>query len=191
MRKSAPLFCALLLSLSARRAWIEMCIVSLNYKEVLSLSARRAWIEIMMYDTSPLMQCVALRKESVDRNVLLVNGGVLLSSSLSARRAWIEIHSAATLRLWACPSLSARRAWIEILISTRQVCLICVALRKESVDRNGLGFRHYCDDVSSLSARRAWIEIRITRKQWRVASSSLSARRAWIEMKVSLMLICG
>ena len=35
-----------------------------------------------------------------------------------------------------------------------------VALRKESVDRNGLGFRHYRDDVSeSLSARRAWIEI--------------------------------
>ena len=22
-----------------------------------------------------------------------------------------------------------------------------VALRKESVDRNGLGFRHFCDDV--------------------------------------------
>ena len=37
--------------------------------------------------------------------------------------------------------------------------LIGVALRKESVDRNGLGFRHYRDDVSSLSARRAWIEI--------------------------------
>ena len=35
-------------SLSARRAWIEMCDVSLNYKEVL----------------------VALRKESVDRNKL-------------------------------------------------------------------------------------------------------------------------
>ena len=35
------------LSLSARRAWIEIfCDVSLNYKEVLSLSARRAWIEI-------------------------------------------------------------------------------------------------------------------------------------------------
>ena len=34
-----------------------------------------------------------------------------------------------------------------------------VALRKESVDRNGLGFRHFRDDVSSLSARRAWIEI--------------------------------
>ena len=34
------------MSLSARRAWIEIG-VSLNYKEVLqSLSARRAWIEI-------------------------------------------------------------------------------------------------------------------------------------------------
>ena len=33
-------------------------------------------------------------------------------------------------------SLSARRAWIEILVSARQVCLTCVALRKESVDRN-------------------------------------------------------
>ena len=27
------------------------------------------------------------------------------------------------------------------------------------MDRNGLGFGHYRDDVSSLSARRAWIEI--------------------------------
>ena len=34
-----------------------------------------------------------------------------------------------------------------------------VALRKESVDRNGLGFGHFRDDVPSLSARRAWIEI--------------------------------
>ena len=34
-----------------------------------------------------------------------------------------------------------------------------VALRKESVDRNGLGICYYRDDVPSLSARRAWIEI--------------------------------
>ena len=38
-----------------------------------------------------------------------------------------------------------------------------VALRKESVDRNGLGFRHYRDDFASLSARRAWIEIDVIR----------------------------
>ena len=48
MRKSAPLFCALLLSLSARRAWIE--------KSELNSS----WISSI----------VALRKESVDRKGL-------------------------------------------------------------------------------------------------------------------------
>ena len=57
---------------------------------------------------------VALRKESVDRNYQSNAVDQILPGSLSARRAWIEI-----------------------LISTRQVCLICrVALRKESVDRN-------------------------------------------------------
>ena len=46
MRKSAPLFCALLLSLSARRAWIE--------------------IRQLTHHQSDYH--VALRKESVDRN---------------------------------------------------------------------------------------------------------------------------
>ena len=79
------------LSLSARRAWIEIracittitiytvalrkesvdrnfrCDVSLNYKEV-SLSARRAWIEIIMFVNLRVLDGVALRKESVDRN---------------------------------------------------------------------------------------------------------------------------
>ena len=55
-------------SLSARRAWIEIFDVSLNYKEVLSLSARRAWIEISLVGFCCLFGLVALRKESVDRN---------------------------------------------------------------------------------------------------------------------------
>ena len=42
--------------------------VSLNYKEVLSLSARRAWIEMALLEVIPLGDPVALRKESVDRN---------------------------------------------------------------------------------------------------------------------------
>ena len=56
---------------------------------------------------------VALRKESVDRNVNLrvVDGSK--SSSLSARRAWIEIANN-----------------LNMLFSAE------VALRKESVDRN-------------------------------------------------------
>ena len=35
----------------------------------------------------------------------------------------------------------------------------CVALRKESVDRNDMGFGHQLAMQPSLSARRAWIEI--------------------------------
>ena len=56
---------------------------------------------------------VALRKESVDRNhvVLVVPSG-----------CWL--------------SLSARRAWIEILVYLALIRYLVVALRKESVDRN-------------------------------------------------------
>ena len=56
-----------------------------------SLSARRAWIEMLASRLIDMSAAVALRKESVDRNVNLrvVDGSK--SSSLSARRAWIEI----------------------------------------------------------------------------------------------------
>ena len=69
MRKSAPLFCALLLSLSARRAWIEILYYGddLTFSE--SLSARRAWIEMRAFREVFGIPYVALRKESVDRNV--------------------------------------------------------------------------------------------------------------------------
>ena len=56
-----------------------------------SLSARRAWIEIHSLHHRAAGRMVALRKESVDRNVLFVLHGVDDGKSLSARRAWIEI----------------------------------------------------------------------------------------------------
>ena len=56
---------------------------------------------------------VALRKESVDRNI---NADVSYSIIVK--------------------SLSARRAWIEIVTSIFIVVISSVALRKESVDRN-------------------------------------------------------
>ena len=84
---------------------------------------------------------VALRKESVDRNVIRITTIDGIIESLSARRAWIEM----------CPG----KIWSTAL---------AVALRKESVDRNGLGICHYRDDFAeSLSARRAWIEIILSR----------------------------
>ena len=79
----------------------------------MSLSARRAWIEILYGAISNVWDCVALRKESVDRNPLMC-----------------------TIRQMPLTSLSARRAWIEIGASHNFCIFLSVALRKESVDRN-------------------------------------------------------
>ena len=57
------------MSLSARRAWIEISgsVIS-GTIGVKSLSARRAWIEIECRHGRRCPHRVALRKESVDRN---------------------------------------------------------------------------------------------------------------------------
>ena len=80
----------------------------------MSLSARRAWIEITMRRDFKVLGLVALRKESVDRNILLIPLITLLITSLSARRAWIEIIVILRKTNTPSKSLSARRAWIEI-----------------------------------------------------------------------------
>ena len=79
---------------------------------------------------------VALRKESVDRNM-----------KKGAKNERTQ------------KSLSARRAWIEIVEPTAQALEPQVALRKESVDRNPHTEDLIHWDFWSLSARRAWIEI--------------------------------
>ena len=57
-------------SLSARRAWIEIPIVPAELTTLVkSLSARRAWIEISGTAWVQEFPKVALRKESVDRNL--------------------------------------------------------------------------------------------------------------------------
>ena len=57
----------------------------------MSLSARRAWIEIVNTADQEARKRVALRKESVDRNSENPMIRVDKVPSLSARRAWIEI----------------------------------------------------------------------------------------------------
>ena len=79
----------------------------------LSLSARRAWIEIIRAGPHGLGPTVALRKESVDRNTNMMESSRAANWSLSARRAWIEMSRAPVPHL-PMASLSARRAWIEI-----------------------------------------------------------------------------
>ena len=60
-------------------------------KKIPSLSARRAWIEIILTVMEIRYQIVALRKESVDRNLKPLERPCKSIQSLSARRAWIEI----------------------------------------------------------------------------------------------------
>ena len=92
MRKSAPLFCALLLSLSARRAWIEIpagCwrdarrAVALR-KESVDRNNRR-------FRAVQNTQIVALRKESVDRN--LKRSKVMKNRRVALRKESVDRNS--------------------------------------------------------------------------------------------------
>ena len=77
----------LLRSLSARRAWIEIIVGGVKAQYDKSLSARRAWIEIGLFGVDTLSYQVALRKESVDRNVrLLASGSCLVGRSPQGER---------------------------------------------------------------------------------------------------------
>ena len=147
---------------------------------------------------------VALRKESVDRNILPIPTSQTSLRSLSARRAWIEIQS-----LWPsyrCTVVALRKESVDRNSTGSANFRACiVALRKESVDRNlWWGVRKAVGSLS-LSARRAWIEI-VYPGTWSgsilvalrkesvdrnfdtmqiviIVMQSLSARRAWIEMR--------
>ena len=78
---------------------------------------------------------VALRKESVDRNQVCIVTGRLLQVAL--RKESVDRNKATTLnRYHFTTSLSARRAWIEIRNDAILSVWVSVALRKESVDRN-------------------------------------------------------
>ena len=101
------------LSLSARRAWIEIEVENGFAGVLLSLSARRAWIEIWAWGRPAPGAEVALRKESVDRN----NFGCL--------------HYNITVMV------ALRKESVDRNPRRQQAFnAIDVALRKESVDRN-------------------------------------------------------
>ena len=104
----------------------------------MSLSARRAWIEISRAPPTVDPLAVALRKESVDRNwyssriIMLVLGVALRKESVD-RNGLLPKNTTGTPS-----SLSARRAWIEIGVLDFAPGEVFVALRKESVDRNSV-----------------------------------------------------
>ena len=192
MRKSAPLFCALLLSLSARRAWIEILASRLSDMSDASLSARRAWIEIIDYIIDYVNDAVALRKESVDRNRLVAGSLITLGGSLSARRAWIEIS--VSLNRLGNNLVALRKESVDRNDNGNAVAVSdLVALRKESVDRN-LTWHCMSEDVS-VALRKESVDRNLKRsKTMKNRRKSLSARRAWIEIitrtKIAIGCVC-
>ena len=95
--KTMLVFWEILLSLSARRVWIEILDVCSGYDVIMSLSARRVWIEILLpslllswyYRHSPRGGC-GLKSSGF-------NTGSVSIQSLSARRVWIEIWKGRSL----------------------------------------------------------------------------------------------
>ena len=82
---------------------------------------------------------VALRKESVDRN-LLFRAAVGSLIMVALRKESVDRNDTVQVVIVIVyASLSARRAWIEMIVIINLGLLLSVALRKESVDRNDLG----------------------------------------------------
>ena len=107
------------------------------YKQHQSLSARRAWIEIGRSRPRCSASCVALRKESVDRNGVCAKDITDKKQSLSARRAWIEIGAVTHMQIGIMVAL--RKESVDRNRKSTPGIFCCnVALRKESVDRNGV-----------------------------------------------------
>ena len=104
---------------------------------------------------------VALRKESVDRNIGVGTTRARRGVSLSARRAWIEIEI--PVGWWKMQTVAHRKESVDRNVKPLRELLArgTVALRKESVDRNAAAAEIIRRVAASLSARRAWIEIRI------------------------------
>ena len=171
---------------------------------MMSLSSRRAWIEIHW---GILQQaCIRSRSPHGERGLKSRWTGTdaVITASLSSRRAWIEIAIVRNIKACLYQSLSSRRAWIEIIICTHSLYASSVALLTESVDWNWNILSNIIYLMLSLSSRRAWIEITPkcvqeetkvvalltesvdwnsnSSKTYEILSRSLSSRRAWIEI---------
>ena len=111
----------------------------------------------MHYDNYNL-HCVALRKESVDRNPPVDTSSVNVSVAL--RKESVDRNTNFHLASLFDLPVALRKESVD----RNMLCLLFrvavgVALRKESVDRNCRN--RFCPTCQwrSLSARRAWIEI--------------------------------
>ena len=102
----------------------------------LSLSARRAWIEINRAEIAKTSNAVALRKESVDRNC---HHSLNLPSSpmVALRKESVDRNRSSIKRAIGGIKVALRKESVDR--NAKRLALswaVSVALRKESVDRN-------------------------------------------------------
>ena len=133
------------------------------------------------------MKSVALRKESVDRNLAVwavehAYQVALRKESVDRNTLWEVLNLDRWLVALRKESVDRNLTWHCIRED------VSVALRKESVDRNCELPSKAGEFLMSLSARRAWIEICGGACGRLLALSSLSARRAWIEICIMGMI---
>ena len=98
---------------------------------------------------------VALRKESVDRNLSMGLDGRFKLVALRKESVDRNLYYGDDLA-FSDGSLSARRAWIEIVTRYKPTPKPVVALRKESVDRNSSGAK--ADSVSNVALRKESVD---------------------------------
>ena len=101
-----------------------------------SLSARRAWIEIFISREMSLIRPVALRKESVDRNIQDDNISVWARVALRKESVDRNIDTGGNDNGNAKVALRKESVDRNSLMTNVVACSSGVALRKESVDRN-------------------------------------------------------
>ena len=104
---------------------------------------------------------VALRKESVDRNMLFLSFPVVAGVALRKESVDRNANPGSTTLTFP---VALRKESVDRNRQCRNSQNINrgVALRKESVDRNPDTHQRDAECLKSLSARRAWIEILVT-----------------------------
>ena len=106
------------------------------YESIMSLSARRAWIEMVSLDPVVIHGTVALRKESVDRNGCLLDWDAI--GYVALRKESVDRNSRVR-DCGQCGRVALRKESVDRNVdATLLKASKTVALRKESVDRNVL-----------------------------------------------------
>ena len=148
---------------------------------ILSLSLRRAWIEIII--VSPFADALRCRSPYGERGLKCRHGELCrpIAESLSLRRAWIEIFSRASSRAETCRSPYGERG-----LKSRSIEIFSQKVCRSPYGERGLKYRNY-RNCAGFPCRSPYGErgLKLGVTVYAVVFGvSLFLRRAWIEMSL-------